>query len=174
MGYIVILDICYDYQSIQLLPLASWLQFGFAHNALLVALPFLLLLVSFADGLVLIPIDTSWLRNSSFIVASPVNTSAFRFKIFWRCVIRNLWNGTVASIISSLYLLSCSVAEATSPANSASQSMAWLDALNFNRMTYEYIFSLRLIMMIPTPEPSSIISLPKYNLQALVVGVEFA
>ncbi|GJU40376.1 hypothetical protein Tco_1193333 [Tanacetum coccineum] len=136
---LMLLDICYDYKSIQLLPLASWLQFGFAPGALLVALPFLLLLVSSIDGLVLIPTDTSWLRNSSFIVASPVNTSAFRFKIFGRCVIRNLWNGTVASIISSLYLLSCSVAEAASPANSASQSMAWLDALNFNWMAYEYI-----------------------------------
>ncbi|GJV51128.1 hypothetical protein Tco_1446869 [Tanacetum coccineum] len=84
---IVLLDICYDYKSIQLLPLASWLQFGFAPSALLVALPFLLLLVSSIDGLVLIPTDTSWLRNSSFIVASPINTFAFRFKIFRRCVI---------------------------------------------------------------------------------------
>ncbi|GJX06339.1 hypothetical protein Tco_0194271 [Tanacetum coccineum] len=198
---LMLLDICYDYKSIQLLPLASWLQFGFAPGALLVALPFLLLLVSSIDGLVLIPTDTSWLRNSSFIVASPVNTSAFRFKIFGRCVIRNLWNGTIASIISSLYLLSYSVigvwfpstrvtnvnestktcksfipllAEAASPANSASQSMAWLDALNFKRMAYEYIFSSGLIRMIPIPEPSLIVSLPKYNLQALVVGVEFA
>ncbi|GJW62107.1 hypothetical protein Tco_0111442 [Tanacetum coccineum] len=65
-------------------------EFGFAPGALLVALPFLLLLVSSIYGLVLIPTDTSWLRNSSFIVASPVNTSAFRFKIFGRCVIRNL------------------------------------------------------------------------------------
>ncbi|GJZ21958.1 hypothetical protein Tco_0558997 [Tanacetum coccineum] len=80
--------------------------FGFVPSALLVALPFLLLLVSSTDVLVLIPTDTSWLRNSSFIVASPVNTSAFR--------------------------------------------------------------------MIPTPKPSSIVSLPKYNLQALLVGVEFA
>ncbi|GJY23204.1 hypothetical protein Tco_0396862, partial [Tanacetum coccineum] len=52
-------------------------EFGFAPSALLVVLPFLLLLVSSTDGLVLIPTDTSWLRNSSFIVASPVNTSAF-------------------------------------------------------------------------------------------------
>ncbi|GKG04259.1 hypothetical protein Tco_0314646, partial [Tanacetum coccineum] len=37
----------------------------------------LLLLVSSTDGLILIPTDTSWLRNSSFIVARPVNTSAF-------------------------------------------------------------------------------------------------
>ncbi|GJS21269.1 hypothetical protein Tco_0449901 [Tanacetum coccineum] len=71
--------------------------FGFVSSALLVALPFLLPLVSSTDVLVLIPTDTSWLRNSSFIAASP--------------------------------------------ANNASQSMAWLDALNFNRMTYEYIFS---------------------------------
>ncbi|GJR64614.1 hypothetical protein Tco_0010679 [Tanacetum coccineum] len=85
-------------------------EFGFAPGALLVALPFLLLLVSSIDGLVLIPTDTSWLRNSSFIVSSLVNTSAFRFKIFGRCVIQNLWNRIVASIISSLYLLSCSVA----------------------------------------------------------------
>ncbi|GJW68417.1 hypothetical protein Tco_0122841 [Tanacetum coccineum] len=84
--------------------------FGFSPSALLVAFPFLLLLVSSIDGLVLIPTDTSWLRNSSFIGASPVNTSAFRFNIFGRCVIQNLWNRTVASIISSLYLLSCSVA----------------------------------------------------------------
>ncbi|GJX69466.1 hypothetical protein Tco_0305193 [Tanacetum coccineum] len=107
---ILLLDICYNYKSIQLLLLASWLQFGFAPSALLVTLPFLLLLVSSTDGLVLKPTDNSWLRNSLFIVARPVNTSAFRFKIFGRCVIRNLWNGTVASIISSLYLLSCSVA----------------------------------------------------------------
>ncbi|GJT92572.1 hypothetical protein Tco_1081417 [Tanacetum coccineum] len=65
-------------------------EFGFVPSALLVALPFLLLLVSSTDVLVLIPTNTSWLRNSSFIVASPVNTSAFRFKIFGRCVIRNL------------------------------------------------------------------------------------
>nr|GEW20488.1 hypothetical protein [Tanacetum cinerariifolium] len=149
-------------------------EFGFAPSALLVALPFLLLLVFSIDGLVLIPIDTSWLRNSSFILSSPVNTYASRFKIFGRCVIRNLWNGTVASIISSSYLFSCSVSEAASPANSASQFMAWLDALNFNQMAYEYIFSLGLIRMIPTPEPSSIVSLPKYNLQAFVVRVEFA
>nr|GEV38289.1 hypothetical protein [Tanacetum cinerariifolium] len=56
-------------------------EFGFAPSTLLVALPFLLLLVSSTDGLVLIPTDTSWLRNSSFIVASPVNTSAFRHSI---------------------------------------------------------------------------------------------
>ncbi|GJX09268.1 hypothetical protein Tco_0199127 [Tanacetum coccineum] len=99
---VVLLDICYNYKSIQLLPLASWFQFGFAPSALLVTLPFLLLLVSSTDGLVLKPTDNSWLRNSRFIVARPVNTSAFRFKIFGRCVIRNLWNGTVASIISSL------------------------------------------------------------------------
>nr|GEX06175.1 hypothetical protein [Tanacetum cinerariifolium] len=88
-------------------------EFSFAPSTLLVALPFLLLLVSSIDGLVLIPTDTSWLRNSSFIVSSPVNTSAFRFKIFGRFVIRNLWNGTVASIISSLYILSSSVSETT-------------------------------------------------------------
>ncbi|GJX68088.1 hypothetical protein Tco_0303815 [Tanacetum coccineum] len=40
-------------------------KFGFALGALLVALPFLMLLVSSIDGLVLIPTDTSWLRNSS-------------------------------------------------------------------------------------------------------------
>ncbi|GJX66732.1 hypothetical protein Tco_0301075 [Tanacetum coccineum] len=90
-------------------PFSTVEEFGFSPSALLVAFPFLLLLVSSIDGLVLIPTDTSWLRNSSFIGASPVNTSAFRFKIFRRCVIQNLWNRTVASIISSLYLLSCSV-----------------------------------------------------------------
>ncbi|GJU74781.1 hypothetical protein Tco_1266186 [Tanacetum coccineum] len=139
-------------------------KFGFAPGALLVALPFLLLLVSSIDGLVLIPTDTSWLRNSSFIVSSLVNTSAFRFKIFGRCVIQNMWNRVVASIISPLYLLSCSVAKAASPANSTSQSMAWLDTLNFNWMAYEYIFSLGLTRIIPTLKPSSIVSLPKYNL----------
>nr|GEY29392.1 hypothetical protein [Tanacetum cinerariifolium] len=50
-------------------------------GALLVALPFLLLLVSSIDGLVLIPTNTSWLRNSSFIVASVVSTYAFRYSI---------------------------------------------------------------------------------------------
>nr|GEV78405.1 hypothetical protein [Tanacetum cinerariifolium] len=53
-------------------------KFSFAPSALLVALPFLLLLVSSTDGLVLISTDTFWLRNSNFIVASLVNTSAFR------------------------------------------------------------------------------------------------
>nr|GEV52404.1 hypothetical protein [Tanacetum cinerariifolium] len=65
-------------------------EFGFAPSALLVALPFLLLLVSSTDGLVLISTDTFWLMNSSFIVASLVNTSAFRFKIFGRYVALDL------------------------------------------------------------------------------------
>ncbi|GJT34115.1 hypothetical protein Tco_0924534 [Tanacetum coccineum] len=56
-------------------------KFGFAPSALLVTLPFLLLLVSSTDGLVLKPTDNSWLRNSLFIVARPVNTSAFRNKL---------------------------------------------------------------------------------------------
>ncbi|GKC07164.1 hypothetical protein Tco_0998774 [Tanacetum coccineum] len=50
---------------------------GSVPGALLVAFPFLLF-VSSTNGLVLIPTDTSWLRNCSFIVANPVNTSAFR------------------------------------------------------------------------------------------------
>nr|GEU54840.1 hypothetical protein [Tanacetum cinerariifolium] len=83
---------------------------GFVPSALLFAFPFLRLLVSFIDGLILIPIDTSWLRNFGFIVSNPVSTFAFKFKIFGRCVIRNLWNGAVASNISSLYFLSSSVA----------------------------------------------------------------
>ncbi|GJW68894.1 hypothetical protein Tco_0123318, partial [Tanacetum coccineum] len=175
MGYIVLLDIRYDYKSVQLLPLASRLQFGFVTGALLVAFPFLLLPFSSTDGLVLIPTDTSWLRNSSFIVANPVNTSTFGFRIFGRRVIRNLWNVVVASIISSLYFLSCSVALlAASPANNVSQSMTWLDALNFKWMVNECILSSGLTRIIPTPEPSSIISLPKYNRQALGAGVDFA
>ncbi|GKD12110.1 hypothetical protein Tco_1196517, partial [Tanacetum coccineum] len=64
--------------------------------------------------------------------------------------------------------------EAASPVNNASQSIAWLDALNFKRMAYEYIFSSGLTRMIPTPEPSSIVSMPRYNLLALGVGVDFA
>ncbi|GJY73020.1 hypothetical protein Tco_0477451 [Tanacetum coccineum] len=92
-------------------PLGPVVQlFGFDPGALLAAFPFLPLLVSSTDGLVLIPTDTSWLRNSNFIVANPLNTSAFRFRNFGRCVIQNLWNLAVASIISSMYLLSCSVA----------------------------------------------------------------
>ncbi|GJY85692.1 hypothetical protein Tco_0499718 [Tanacetum coccineum] len=63
--------------------LRPYAKFSFALGALLVALAFLLLLVSSIDGLVLIPTDTSRLRNSSFIVASPVNTSAFRWR--WGC-----------------------------------------------------------------------------------------
>ncbi|GKC38887.1 hypothetical protein Tco_1051271 [Tanacetum coccineum] len=91
-------------------PLASRLKFGYAIDALLAAFPFLLLLASSTDGLVLIPTNTSWLRKTNFIVANLVNTSAFRFKILRRCVIRNLWNRAVASKISFLYFLSCSVA----------------------------------------------------------------
>ncbi|GJS90291.1 hypothetical protein Tco_0772927 [Tanacetum coccineum] len=78
-------------------------------------------------------------------------------------------SSTIKEIVSPFRCL-----EAASSANSASQSMAWLDALNFNQMAYEYIFSSRLTRIIPTPEPSSIVSLPKYNLQALVAGVKFA
>nr|GFB38595.1 hypothetical protein [Tanacetum cinerariifolium] len=46
-----------------------------------VAFPFLLLLVSSIDGLVLIPTDTSWLSYSKFMVTNPVNTFAFRHSI---------------------------------------------------------------------------------------------
>ncbi|GKB25707.1 hypothetical protein Tco_0865108, partial [Tanacetum coccineum] len=153
------------------------------------------------NGLVLIPTETFWLRNFSFIVANPVNTSVLEFKILGRCMIQNLWNGAVASISFSLYLFSCFVAgiwfpsiwatnvsesmkmyksfiplltKAISPANNASQSMAWSDALNFKRMAYECIFSSGLARIIPMSEPSSIVSLPRYNLQALGVGVNFA
>ncbi|GKA69732.1 hypothetical protein Tco_0775796 [Tanacetum coccineum] len=52
--------------------------FGFVPGVLFVVFPFLLLLVSSTDGLVLIPTDTSWLRYSRFMVANPVSTSAFR------------------------------------------------------------------------------------------------
>nr|GEU67577.1 hypothetical protein [Tanacetum cinerariifolium] len=57
-----------------------------------------------------------------------------------------------------------------SPVNNASQSITWLDALNFKRMAYEYIFSSGLARMILTPKPSSMVSLPRYNLQALGTG----
>ncbi|GJU23013.1 hypothetical protein Tco_1156355 [Tanacetum coccineum] len=102
-------------------------------SALFVAFSFLLLLVSSTDGLVLIPIDTSWLRNS------------------------RLW---------LLTLLTLLLLEAASPANSTSQSMALLDALNFNRMTYEYIFSSGLTRIILMPEPSSIASLPRHSIRS--------
>nr|GEX98790.1 hypothetical protein [Tanacetum cinerariifolium] len=110
MGYIVLLDICYDYKFIKLLSLASRLRFGFVPGVLLVAFPFLLPFVSSIYGLVLIPTDTSWLRNSSFMVANPINTSTFGFRVFGRYAIRNLWNGAVAYKISSLHCLSYSVA----------------------------------------------------------------
>nr|GEW59636.1 hypothetical protein [Tanacetum cinerariifolium] len=84
------------------------------------------------------------------------------------------WDCCIYNFLFVPSFLFCCRSEAAIPANSALQSMAWLDALNFNWMAYEYIFSSRLIMMIPTPELSSIVSLPKYNLKALVVGVEFA
>nr|GEV53190.1 hypothetical protein [Tanacetum cinerariifolium] len=42
------------------------------------------MLVFSIDGLALIPIDTSLLRNSNFMVANPVNTSALEFKFFGR------------------------------------------------------------------------------------------
>ncbi|GJR55427.1 hypothetical protein Tco_1405948 [Tanacetum coccineum] len=51
--------------------------------------------------------------------------------------------------------------EAISPANNASQYMAWSDALNFKLMAYECIFSTRLTRIILTPEPSLIASLPR-------------
>nr|GEV08491.1 hypothetical protein [Tanacetum cinerariifolium] len=41
-------------------------------------------------GLVLMPTDTSWLRNFGLMDAIPISASAFRFKDFGRCVIRNL------------------------------------------------------------------------------------
>nr|GEV12635.1 hypothetical protein [Tanacetum cinerariifolium] len=59
----------------------------------------------------------------------------------------------------------------TIPANSALQSMLWSDVLKFKQMAYEYIFSLGLTRIIPTPKPSLIDSLPRCNLQALGVGV---
>ncbi|GJY99852.1 hypothetical protein Tco_0517282 [Tanacetum coccineum] len=73
----------------------------------------------------------------------------------------------------------CSIAgqasvEMASPGKSASQSLAWSDVLNFKRMAYECILSSRLTRIIPTPDPSLIVSLPKYILQALGVGVDFA
>ncbi|GJW75635.1 hypothetical protein Tco_0135005 [Tanacetum coccineum] len=59
--------------------------------------------------------------------------------------------------------------EVTSRANNASQSMAWSDALNFKRMAYECIFSSGLTRIIPTPEPSSIASLPRRHLEEIHV-----
>ncbi|GKB66631.1 hypothetical protein Tco_0928043, partial [Tanacetum coccineum] len=54
----------------------------------------------------------------------------------------------------------------TSFTNNASQSMAWLDVLKFKRMAYECIFSSGLTRIIPTPEPSSIISLPRHSISS--------
>ncbi|GKB84864.1 hypothetical protein Tco_0957136, partial [Tanacetum coccineum] len=51
---------------------------------------------------------------------------------------------------------------------------AWSDALKFKQMAYECIFSSGLTRIIPTPEPSLIASLPRYNFQALGVGVDFS
>ncbi|GJV37185.1 hypothetical protein Tco_1409662 [Tanacetum coccineum] len=56
-------------------------------------------------GRVLTSTNTSWFKNSSWMDASPVSSSAFGFKALGRCVIQNLWKGVMASMISSMYLL---------------------------------------------------------------------
>nr|GEX54569.1 hypothetical protein [Tanacetum cinerariifolium] len=137
----------------------SWFDFSFPYVFRVYGLLFTsylgAALSTSTDGLVLIPTETSWLRNSSFMVANPVNTSALEFKIFGRCVIRNFWNGVTCKSFIPL------LTKATSPANNASQSMAWSDTLNFKRMAYECIFSLGLTRITPTPKPSLIASFPR-------------
>ncbi|GKG36221.1 hypothetical protein Tco_0443899 [Tanacetum coccineum] len=62
-----------------------------------------LLSAASTKGLVFIPTGTSWLRNSNLMDASSVSDSAFGFKALGRYVIQNVWNGAVASMISSMH-----------------------------------------------------------------------
>ncbi|GJV43115.1 hypothetical protein Tco_1427651 [Tanacetum coccineum] len=49
------------------------------------------------EGHVLIPTDTCWFMNSNRMNDNLVNASAFGFRSLGRCVIRNLWKGSVAN-----------------------------------------------------------------------------